>query len=219
MKTILLTGFSPFGDYAENISEEVVQNFKTIGDYRVVSLVFSPKIFSDEAINAGKLIIAKAKEINASAIISLGMASEVRGFKIELVASNWVENEKYCLPEENKRVVDSRFLELELRYSTLNNWHFGKLWNEDDLINKLIELGLDIKPIRSNDAGNYCCNALMFRTLVALDEGDCQIPYLFLHIPCSEGAVKNMPRFDKTKDLMSLEKMGKILTAIVSGLK
>ena len=67
----------------------------------------------------------------------------------------------------------------------------------------------------SDDAGTFCCNALMFRTLLSLQKNECDIPYLFIHLPCSKEAVKDIPNFDKTKDFMSLEKLEKVLAVIL----
>lgn len=219
MKNILITGFSPFGDYSENISEVAAMNLKTISDYDVYGLVFSTKIFSEEAPNSGELIVKRAQEIKASAIISLGVSSDVTGFRIESIANNWVENNKYCLEEENKRLINQRFFFMEEVYPSLSRWHFGKLWNLDNLRKQINEAGLKCESQISTNAGNYCCNALMFRTLVALVENKCDIPYLFLHVPCSFEAVKNISNFDKNKDIISLETLKRSLEIILQNLE
>jgi pyrrolidone-carboxylate peptidase len=236
MKNILITGFEPFGDYAENLSEIAAIKLKKIGDYNVYGLTFPVRIFPVNqkqiisytvnskrrfyaepvnAINYGDEIVAKAKEIDACAIISLGIASDVCGVRIETQAINWVENYKYCLESEQRRVLEeSLILKKELRVD-LDKWRLGKLWNIGVLINQFHKAGCDCNVSLSSDAGTFCCNALMFRTLLSLQKNNYDIPYLFLHIPCSKGAFRNIPNFDQSKDLMTLEKLEKVLTVIM----
>lgn len=236
MKNILITGFEPFGDYAENLSEIAATRIKKIGDYNVYGLVFPVRIFPvsqkriisyivngknrfypqpTEAVNYGDMIVAQAKELNACAIISLGIASDVCGIRIETQAINWVENHKYCLDSEQRRVLDENLiLKKELKVD-LDKWRLGKPWNVSVLSNQFHKADCDCNVILSGDAGTFCCNALMFRTLLSLQKNKCDIPYLFLHIPCSKEAVKNIPNFDQSKDLMSLEKLEKVLAVIL----
>ena len=240
MKNVLITGFMPFGDYAENVSELAATELKTIGDYNVHGLVFPVRIFPHRRVkhvinysvngktryypqpvynlNYGDMIIEKAKEINACAIISLGMASDVKGIKIEAQAINWVENQIYCLDSEQRKVVDETFiLKKELRVN-LDKCNLRKSSDIVSLIEKCHESGFDCNISLSVDAGTFCCNALMFRTLVAISKRKCEIPYLFIHLPCSKEAVKNIPNFDRAKDFMSLEKLEKVLEVVLNHL-
>lgn len=236
MKNILITGFEPFGDYTENLSEIAATRLKKIGDYNVYGLTFPVRIFPASQkrilsytvngvkhfytnpinnINYGDMIVAQAKELNACAIISLGISSEVRGIKIEGQAINWVENDKYCLESEQRRIIDANFAIKENLTVDFDKWRLGKLWNFSVLKEEFHKANLDCNITLSGDAGAFCCNALMFRTLVSLRKNNCEIPYLFLHIPCSIDGVKNIQDFDKTKDLMSLEKLEKVLEVIL----
>ena len=45
MKNILITGFEPFGEYTENLSEVAATKLKIIADYNVYSLIFPVRIF------------------------------------------------------------------------------------------------------------------------------------------------------------------------------
>jgi pyrrolidone-carboxylate peptidase len=236
MKNILITGFEPFGDYTENLSEVAATKLKVIGDYNVYSLVFPVRIFPVSRkriisytvnnvrrfyaqpindINYGDMIVAYAKEIDACAIISLGISSEVRGIRIETSATNWVENYKYCLESEQRRAISSYFAAKETLGVDLDKWRLGKLWNIGVLTNEFHKSGIDCNVTLSSDAGSFCCNALMFRTLASLRKNSCEIPYLFLHIPCSAEAVKDNPDFDRTKELMTLERLAGILSVVL----
>jgi len=217
-ENILITGFEPFGEYAENISEIAATQLKRLGKYNVYSLVFPVRIFPENGEDYGETILAKAREINAKAIISLGMSSNVIGVRIETRAINWVENQAYCLKSEQRRVIDeSLILKKEMKVN-LRRWYLSRLYNLSVLIEKLYLQKISCDINFSSDAGTFCYNALMFRTLAAIEKEDCKIPYLFLHVPCSAEAIKNIPDFDKTKDLMTLEKLEKVLAAILGNL-
>jgi len=219
MENILITGFEPFGEYAENISEIAAMQIKKLGKYNVYGLVFPVRIFPKNGEDYGKTILAKAKEIDAKAIISLGIASDVVGARVEKQAINWVENSKYCLDSEQRRVIDeSLILKKEFRVD-LKRWSLDRLWNFSTLNEKLCLQGISCDIDFSSDAGTFCCNALIFRTLVAMEKDGCEIPYLFLRVPCSAEAVKNIPDFNKAKDLMSLEKLEKVLAVILENLE
>lgn len=235
---VLITGFEPFGSYSENLSQLAATKLKKLGDWNVYGMVFPVRIFprkenkntnlvtvvgasfpvviSTETIeDYGELVVAKALEIKADAIISLGIASDVHGLRIETRAINWVENFKYGLADEQQKVIVSTFLPKEELKVNREKWNLTKLWNLNYLSKKFNEADFDCNLNFSANAGNFCCNALMFRTLAALQKSKCEIPYLFLHTPCSPGAVKNISDWDLTKDLMSLEKLAKVLEIIL----
>lgn len=124
MEKILITGFEVFGAYKENITQSFSKEIFHLSGYFPEYIIFPVRIFSDGSANYGKQIISKAQEVNAKAIISLGMASDVKGARIESIAKNWVENEKYCIPSEQRRLIDEnlsanhskgKFREMEYR--------------------------------------------------------------------------------------------------------
>jgi pyrrolidone-carboxylate peptidase len=215
MNTILITGFQKFGHYRQNATEVAIFDLYNIRSYhegtpcsyQVDNLIFPVRIFS-EATGYGRKIVKRAQEINAKAIISLGMSSCVEGLRIESLARNWVANEKYCLSHEHKRVIDDRFdskfsLEVDLK-----RWNFDQFFSELSLENISHE-----KQISQN-ANSFCCNALMFRTLQAIQETDCQIPYLFIHVPCTPHAVRGMPKNTRKNSMTSIPKIRKIISII-----
>lgn len=215
MKNILITGFEPFGEYTENISEVAATQIKRLGKYNVYGLVFPVRIFPESGEDYGETILAKAKEINAKAIISIGIASDAVGIRVEKQAINWVENHKYCLDSEQQRALDESLAPKKECKIDLKRWHLDRIWNFSTLNEKLCLKKISCDINFSSDAGTFCCNALMFRTLIAMEKHGCEIPYLFLHVPCSAEAVKNISDFDRTKDLMSLEKLEKVLAVIL----
>src|SRR3990167_276218 len=109
MKKALITGSETFGKYITNPTKwlALYADGKVIAGYEIHSLVFSSVVFfSEGAENPEEIITRKAREINADVIISFGMASEIKGFRLERSGTNWVYHEKYLSPSENNRVLD-----------------------------------------------------------------------------------------------------------------
>jgi pyrrolidone-carboxylate peptidase len=208
---ILITGFEKFGDYSENITEVICRK-KKLGEHDLESIVFPVRIFANAADAYGKKIVQTAQAIGAHAIISLGMASDVFGVRIETRATNWVENKKYCLPSEQETVLDNRFAPSYTLRVNLGQRHLGKA------ILGLRDAGLVHEDSLSGDANNFCCNALIFRTLQALNELQCEISYLFLHVSCSKEAVQGVKGFNERKHLTSVEELEKALLIFITSL-
>jgi len=68
----------------------------------------------------------------------------------------------------------------------------------------------------SDNASTFCCNALMFRTLQALEESKYDIPYIYLHLPCTVRAVSGIQNFDESKYLALVSRTQEMLV-IISG--
>lgn len=212
MKKLLLTGFEVFGNYSENISELAARKIKMISGYSVESLIFPTNIFSKGAENFGEDVVRKAEEIRATAIISLGMSSRVAGVRIELKAANWV-NSKYSPEEENGRVLNPQWpadRSFVMDLANIAKWNILGIWSD------LTKVGLEYEKMFSGNAGNFCCNALMFRTLQAREKRGCNIPYLFLHFPCTSGALKNFPASERMAlSVTSLAKVRRTLEIVM----
>ena len=82
------------------------------------------------------------------------------------------------------------------------------------MFDKFKSLNIKFENQISTFPGNYCCNALMYRTLEAMELNLLKIPYLFLHIPCSSEAVEGLENFDFRKDLITMEELRKIMIVI-----
>jgi pyrrolidone-carboxylate peptidase len=109
MKTVLITGSETFGRYITNPTKwaALTADGKEIAGYQVHSLVLPSVVrLSPEIDDAGTTILKKAQEVGTDIIISLGMASEVGGFRVERTATNWIHNEAYCSPQENDHPLD-----------------------------------------------------------------------------------------------------------------
>ena len=180
MEKILITGFEKFGDYQENTTEIMKKFLTELCGYHVEYLIFPVRIFG-EAEQYGQQIVQRAQEINASAIISLGMASDVHGVRIESRAINWVENKKYCLPEEQEKVVDNNYFPHDYKDVDLSKWNMKYIFQ--NLIKKRLEHESQI----STDAGNFCCNRILLLSAIIIS-GSIQIASVF-KIRCSSWVI------------------------------
>jgi pyroglutamyl-peptidase len=210
MKTAVLTGFQPFGKYVVNPTEILARDWdgKIIADHLIHSLVFPTTVLGlGAAVDYGEAIIAKAVAVNASAIVSLGIALEVKGVRVETECVNWVESDVYCTPLENRKPVFSDRAPHEKKCVPLEAWDWV------DLFERLAAVGIPLEI--SDNAGSYCCNALMLRVLRALEGSSRRLPFLFAHVSCTEQAVSMVPDFDRVHKVLLHQKD---LTTIVEKL-
>lgn len=203
MKTAILTGFSTFGNYTVNPTEILTRHLdgKTLAGHLIHSFVLPTEVIcSQGTINHGRQVVEKAVSMKASAIISLGIASEARGVRVETKCINWLENNRYCTEFENRRPVDYSSRIREEKFVQLDKWNLSRLSEE------LASLGISFEI--SNNAGTYCCNALMYRTLQHMQEWSIKIPFIFAHVPCTEESIANIVGFDrKSKILVRQEEL------------
>jgi pyrrolidone-carboxylate peptidase len=171
-----------------------------INGHKIHSLIF-PSIVSlpKDVENHGETIVKKAIEIKADVIISFGMASAAQGFKIEEIASNWVESNKYCSSYENKKPINPLREAHEKVYIDLNLWNLAKI--KKDFKKKKIPFDLDM----SESDVQYSCNNWMYRTICALKNHKLKIPYLFVHVPCTKRAIEFIPDFPFNKKILIKE--------------
>ncbi|MFZ4648169.1 MAG: hypothetical protein ACOYMB_00865 [Patescibacteria group bacterium] len=209
MNKILITGFEKFGSYCENATEAAITDLSIINSHQVESFIFPVRVFAD-ATNYGRKIVKKAQEIDAKAIISLGMSSCVEGIRIESLARNWVANEKYCLSHEHKRVIDDKFNSKFALEVDFDRWRLDKIFSE------LNREKITHETKISKNAHSFCCNALMFRTLQAIEETNCKIPYLFVHVSCTPRAVMGMPKNARLNNMTSVPQIRKTISVISS---
>ncbi|MFA5022504.1 MAG: hypothetical protein WC508_05505 [Patescibacteria group bacterium] len=212
MKVAFLSGFKVFGNYAANSTEQLVSPLQgtIVQDHIIHSLVFSPAIFPPDQQDYGRQIVSRAMELQASVIVSFGMASAVNGLRIESKAVNWVENKTYCHAGENERLIDESLPKQAALMIDLQRWDINKLYR------KFGQNGIPFQFPISQDAGTYCCNALIFRTLQAMQDLGFFIPYLFVHISCTKAAVQTISDFDQKKVLLSEEQLKNLVSIILT---
>jgi pyrrolidone-carboxylate peptidase len=213
MKRIILSGFGAFGNYKSNLSQTVAEKLdgKVIGDYKIKSLIFSAKISKNDR---GEILFEMARMFRAVSIISLGVASEKKGFCIETKVRNLFGNEKYCPGELlNKPINPARETGEELKLDL-------RPWNINNFRDCCREAGLatDI----SKDCGGFCCNQLTYQArlsqLTMLPERN--ISFIFLHIPCAEEDVPDAKEFSgQGKITMDAKTVTNGLSILIEGAK
>lgn len=198
-KKALITGSETFGRYPANPSKwlALAAENQIIAGHKIYSLVFPSIIrLPADAEDHGTTIVKKALQIRARVILSFGLASDVKGFRVERSATNWIHNEKYCPPYENGRLIDEERPAKEKVQIDLSAWNISKVAKQFE------QAGIPFEPEISDDPGNYSCNGWIYRTVLVLRKHNVQIPYLFIHTACTEEAIVFIPDFPRDKKVV-----------------
>tara|TARA_B100001175_G_scaffold306614_1_gene304917 strand:- start:560 stop:1603 length:1044 start_codon:yes stop_codon:yes gene_type:complete len=175
MPRVLLTGFTPFGEHVENISEKLVHSMPSV---LPISNPFGP---GGSEISVEKKILTvdlagstwTRDELHSrewDAILHLGLCGECTEPRIELRAQdrlnmNIPDNSGRQSVDESISGNGDLLTPVQVKRWNLQSWN--------------------IKPTLSSDAGTYLCNETYYRTLQALDASEVDVPCLFLHLPNS----------------------------------
>ncbi len=191
-KTLLITGFDPFGGEKINPSFEAVKRLpEGIGDYNIIKLCV-PTSFE----KASKTVIAKAEEFEPDVIICVGQAGGRKGVTHEVVGINLrdariPDNDGYV--PKNVPVIENA---PAAYFSTLP---------VDDIVDAVNQAGVPCS--KSYSAGAFVCNDLLYSLLHRFDGTDKKIG--FIHVPfLPEQAEDKHPS-------LSLEQITTALTAAI----
>ena len=165
-KTILVSGFQPFGGESVNPSFEAVRRLPDeIGDMRLIRMEL-PVAFAE----AAALLLEKIREIRPDAVLAVGQAGGRKGITPELIAVN-VQNGG--IPDNSGRQPawepilaggpDGIFTRLPVR----------------EMVRAM--RGAGIEASLSLSAGAFVCNDLMYQVLAATAESG--LPFGFIHVP------------------------------------
>lgn len=168
MKTILLTGFSPFGGESINPSYECLKKVEdNLYGYKIIK-----KEIETSFINSHLQLISYFNEFKPDAVILVGQAGGAKNIRIERVAINIqdarIKDNLGDMPIDQPIVKSAP------------NAYFSTLPSKD-IVKALIEEKLP--AILSNSAGTFVCNHLLFHLLHHLKQFDINIPAGFIHIP------------------------------------
>ena len=161
---ILISGFQPFGNQAENSSQIIAQLLKTVQMPNLeIQTIILPVTFS----RSFDILKTEIDHFKPDFVISLGLAGNRTVISLEKVAINFIHCE---IPDnEGVAVLDQSILEGPAAYfSTLP-------------IQAMIELPTPFPMEFSFSAGTYVCNYVMFRLLDYLK--DTQVKAGFIHLP------------------------------------
>jgi len=168
MKAIL-TGFEPFGNYRSNPTQDLALRYhgKKIGDIEVVGLVL-PALYYE----AFDELCSKIDEVNPDIILSTGLASRARKFRLELVGMNRMDG-KY--PDAKGRDPEGQ--------QTIPGGkdHYEVNSNPNSLADVLNENGFPAEL--SVDAEDFICESLIYLTSGYIRENGIMVRNAFLHTP------------------------------------
>ena len=210
MKRIDLSGFGGFGTYPVNPTKIVAQQLHgtTVSGFKINSRVFPASVSKR---NRGRDLLRMAQDINAGGIVSLGMASDKIGICVESVAVNRLFHEKY-LPSHLHGTAITDMQPQEHRFGlNLNPWQIPMFQCYCHTV------GIPVMDV-SLDAGGFCCNHLMYQVrLTQLTYGlYSQIPFIFIHIPCSPETIQNVETFAKLgKVTMEIEQVARAIELLL----
>jgi pyroglutamyl-peptidase len=175
IRAALVTGFEPFGGHGLNPSAELARRIdgKAVAGTRVVGRILPVDI---EKIDGA--IAAVLDEIDPVAVVNLGLVAGEPVVRLERVALNLAAFE---IPDNAGRLIEDR---------PLAEGGEPALWTRLDLPRirrAMLDHGI---PARlSSTAGNYLCNAAMYRFLRATAA---TVPCGFIHIPLLRAQVASM---------------------------
>lgn len=176
---ILVSGFEPFGGETVNPAAEVVRALAGAG---VGRLGLRGIILPVDWEAAPGRLRAELDRLRPRALIMLGQAAGLTGLALERVAVN----ARSGLDSAGREVRDRPVVEggPAAYFSTLPL---------PSLKRALREQG--VPAALSGSAGVYLCNAVFYAALHHLEQGGCEIPAGFIHLPLlpEQAAVKDPP--------------------------
>lgn len=165
-KTLLITGFDPFGGEKINPSFEAVKRLpERIGEYNIIKLCV-PTSFE----KASKTVIAKAEESDADVIICVGQAGGRKGVTPEVIGINLrdarIPDNDGAMPKNQPVIKNAP----AAYFSTLP---------VDDIVEAVNQAGVPCS--KSYSAGAFVCNDLLYSLLHHFDGTGKKIG--FIHVP------------------------------------
>lgn len=179
MKTVLVTGFDPFGGESINPAWEVAKSLheKTIGEYKIISKQV-PTVFRKSI----QILKAYIEELSPDIIICIGQAGGRPDITIERVAIN-IDDARIADNEGNQPLDMPVVEEGPTAYwSTLPM---------KAIVKKLREEGIPSSV--SQTAGTFVCNHLFYGLMHELRKHDQKIKGGFVHIPFLPEQATNYP--------------------------
>ncbi len=193
-KTVLVTGFTPFGGETINSSWQAVKNLPDIINGTMIIKKQLPVSFNRSTEKLDSLI----KQYNPDIIINVGEAGGRSAVSLERVAIN-VDDARIA-DNDNNQPKDKKISK------TGKNAYFTKLpiYKIDSLVKKQ---GIPIYI--SNTAGTFVCNHVMYHLLQLLDKKYPNKIGGFIHVPYTPSQVidkKNTPSMGSSDATQALVK-------------
>ncbi len=165
MKKVLISGFEPFGNHAENSSQIIAELFKEVDlpGLEIRSIIL-PVTFS----SCFDHLKAEIENFNPDYVVCLGLADKRTAITLERVAINLIHSK---VPDnDGVNYLDRPVIENgpAAYFSTLP-------------LKEMRNLKTDFLVEESYSAGTYVCNYLMYQVLNYLKDSD--IKAGFIHLP------------------------------------
>ena len=185
MARILLTGFEPFGQNSDNVSQIILERIETSivvsdpwekqrgknSEYSPVMVELEKQLLTVD--KPGSLTVANRilGGENWDVIIHMGLCEVCDSVRFETRAQNILDMR---IPDNNGRLVKNQLI---------GEHH---LWCNSSIVTAMSYPGLESIEL-STDAGTYLCNETYYRTLDAISQysiGE-NLPTCFIHFPRS----------------------------------
>ncbi|HGP3674028.1 TPA: pyroglutamyl-peptidase I [Bacillus pacificus] len=179
MKTVLLTGFDPFGGESINPAWEVAKSLheKTVGEYKIISKQV-PTVFQ-KSIQVLKEYI---EELNPEMIICIGQAGGRPDITIERVAIN----------VDDARIADNEGIQpVDVPVVEEGPAAYWSTLPMKAIVKRLQEEGIPASV--SQTAGTFVCNHLFYGLMHELEKYDKKMKGGFIHIPFLPEQASNYP--------------------------
>ena len=165
-RTVLLTGFGPFGTVEQNPSQTLALalNGLKFDGWRCHTMVLDVSYR-----RAIQQLLARVEELKPACVIMTGVARSATALRVERQAVNCASSIHADIDGE---VGHNRPLEVDLPTDLIRQ----SIWDIDTSMAHVLAAGFPIYD--SMDAGGYVCNASYFQAL-----GELNVPVVFVHVP------------------------------------
>ncbi len=180
MKTVIVTGFEPFGEDTLNPTEKILAQIPSfLFNAKVIKLTL-PVVY-EEAFNTLQPLI---DEYQPEAIILLGLAGGRTHISIERIAMNMNHSDA---PDNKGNILKFKKIISDGEDGIFTNYPL------ETLMDRIHQAKLPV--VISNTAGGYICNDIMYRTLHYLKNKNFKSFAGFVHVPYLPEQVltKNQP--------------------------
>lgn len=197
MKTVLLTGFTPFGGEIINPSYEAIKSMES-NDYHFIKLCI-PTTYK----NSIEMITNHIKLYHPDLIIMVGQAGGRQGISLERFAVNLDDSD---VPDNDAVIMN------EIKIISEGPTAYQTNINLKPVMQKLMQKGIPTKI--SNTAGTYVCNHIMYGIYHYIHTQKLSSKALFVHVPYAHEQVKDKPNTFS----MSIDEISRALSMIIDAI-
>ena len=181
MKTILVTGFEPFGEDTVNPSWEAVK----LLDDEIEGVRIMKKLLPVVMGKASEMILEILGTERPDAVVSVGLAAGRKAVSIERIGINC---DDYRIADNDGNMPKDRKIETDGPDGIFATIPVRK-----------IKDALDVKGIPaeiSNTAGTYLCNHVLYKTLYTCAKRYPHVTGGFIHVPCTPEMAGSRPSME-----------------------